>query len=587
MPKRRLKSRKAPARTAPSRKAGRSNHRQRDLKALMEVARTGDQALIGALVGPHLALRSRIEADSLLLPKEAWSELMIVPFVDLALTELGADWPEGPDLWSVTDWPSQIRWAVDRYVEIFRLLRAGATTAAALATRTFLERWSMNLANHFSLERTPEESESEYITRVWNTYEDNRRDHDVGQYWAELSELLHGRPLTKHQPYGRPLLLARLSLPERYWMHAKLSVIAKVIFRQVRGTVTTLAAERHLEPFHPTVGSGYLVLEDSPPELPFMSDATRPLDYLAAFSPASTETLKLGHRYRPALRDLFADYLHNGQPVHLAAVWAFLERRARTISLARKSFAFERKMFGPEFAPASLSIRIGKFVSTSEMALYVASDSVPAQRRDALCAAAAGLDAAWRLWLEDTDLAMGAVRVLLEQTARARTWRLRPIKADKLDSRPHASAPSRWVEEAGWRRLGSYLRALGEFAHMNPAMRRSSARSLLDALQGGADGASEQTARREALQLASELLALELAESLEASYPTLAKAYLEDALGVSHLDLVRHCNSVFDHAQNLKSTFDWGDPDWRSAPHSPGPNDPSQNTEMPSPVGDG
>jgi hypothetical protein len=103
------------------------------------------------------------------------------------------------------------------------------------------------------------------------------------------------------------------------------------------------------------------------------------------------------------------------------------------------------------------------------------------------------------LWLEDTDVAMGCVRSVLEQTSRARAWRLNPAKATKLEHGLVVPAPGRWVESAGWGHISLLSSALGEFAHTLWPDGVAHARKLLGSLQITDYEFPEYTARGEAL----------------------------------------------------------------------------------------
>jgi hypothetical protein len=93
-----------------------------------------------------------------------------------------------------------------------------------------------------------------------------------------------------------------------------------------------------------------------------------------------------------------------------------------------------------------------------------------------------------------------------------------------------------------------------------------SARDLLEALQGDDPELSEQTARRESLEFAAHLLALELFESIKQTAPALANQFLRDVIGMEEVDLVKRCEEVLDRSLTLKSQFEWGASDWTS-PH--------------------
>jgi hypothetical protein len=79
------------------------------------------------------------------------------------------------------------------------------------------------------------------------------------------------------------------------------------------------------------------------------------------------------------------------------------------------------------------------------------------QLRDLAAAAAvvsSSLRSAYWLWLEDDDRAMATLRCTLEQTARLRTWHLKPAKAATLEPTPQLRQGTGWRAPAcgGWLR---------------------------------------------------------------------------------------------------------------------------------------
>ncbi len=91
---------------------------------------------------------------------------------------------------------------------------------------------------------------------------------------------------------------------------------------------------------------------------------------------------------------------------------------------------------------------------------------------------------------------MGCLRCVVEQVARARTWRLRPDRARKIEANPN-STPRDWIEGAGWLRLSLLNRALGEFAHGSTQTNWHIARDALVAIQDAADNEEAQYTRHQ------------------------------------------------------------------------------------------
>jgi hypothetical protein len=132
---------------------------------------------------------------------------------------------------------------------------------------------------------------------------------------------------------------------------------------------------------------------------------------------------------------------------------------------------------------------------------------------DAFAVCASGLRSAQWLWLEDDDRAMGCLRTVIEQIARARTWRLRPDRARKIEVNPN-STPRDWIEGAGWKRLNLLNRALGEFAHGSAKVNWTMARNALVEIQDAEtldEEYAQYTGRTHALSAMIFLLAVECA----------------------------------------------------------------------------
>ena len=88
-----------------------------------------------------------------------------------------------------------------------------------------------------------------------------------------------------------------------------------------------------------------------------------------------------------------------------------------------------------------------------------------------------------------------------------------------------SAAPSRWLELAGFRRLATYNRALGQFAHIQEKLCVPGARTLLEKVQTGPATHPEYTARGDALNEAAYLLAHEVVARLEETEPRLAGVF--------------------------------------------------------------
>lgn len=122
--------------------------------------------------------------------------------------------------------------------------------------------------------------------------------------------------------------------------------------------------------------------------------------------------------------------------------WMAIEERwVRGRDTAEAAFTRERAVLGDAFGPLVLRGTIAQYRAIAEMA-DLASELVPvAPQAEALRAAVAALESAWVLWLQDLDESMTSMCSALEATARARAYRLEPVRAAKQDARP-GSRPS-------------------------------------------------------------------------------------------------------------------------------------------------
>ena len=211
------------------------------------------------------------------------------------------------------------------------------------------------------------------------------------------------------------------------------------------------------------------------------------------------------------LEALQLDYwsnLRRGPAVTLPAQ-AFVERRGRAITQARHAKKAEEAAVGL-MRENGVFGRLAPVLMAAEVSALVARwNNGPTS--GPLYMASTALRSAYFLWLEDDSRAMGALRVVLEHTAKARTYRLKPDKASRLQSTPFANSTTRWIEACGWRRLGMFTRCLSELSHLTGKARWPEALEGLRLIRGpniATDGEDKSifTARSNALDLVSYLL---------------------------------------------------------------------------------
>jgi hypothetical protein len=123
-------------------------------------------------------------------------------------------------------------------------------------------------------------------------------------------------------------------------------------------------------------------------------------------------------------------------------------------------------MLGDRFEVHGIESLATEAVLAGEMAAVLAQwlRQEPGKRSaaDAFAACASALRSAQWLWLEDDDRGMGCLRCVIEQVARARTWRVKPDRAAKVEASSKSTPPrldrGRWLEapepvEPGPRRI--------------------------------------------------------------------------------------------------------------------------------------
>lgn len=496
-----------------------------------------------------------------MLSTVGWEELLLLPTADIALSASRAKWPRTKNMTDPTDWPTHLRWSLDQFAEIQRLVAAGLTYGALMTSRLFLERWTINSAINASLSINEGEAESAFIDRVWATYGAHVHQN-MGQEWAWLSECLHGR--SDYQDVLRTdLFINGDNFPDPNTMQfsARISEISKsVLFVVLVGIHNELRAagiEDLPSPISvsPHVPSSELLGEITASEL--FTSQFAPLDTLTTFSKDAERLLAIGRRYRAEVNSLTADKLDTST-VPRDFLSALLERRARSIELAVQALTTESAFHDPEEGRAQLLARLFRYGAIAQGAILVAGRS-PKPEAQALRTAAAALESTWKLWLDDADTSLGCCRGLLEQTARARVHRIKPAKAERMEAT--RNPPNRWIEEARLKRLNEFGRALGEFSHLKLTSRRFAARQKLTEFQEDTTPYPEQTARLHAMETSAYFLAKEVYARFETHYPKLSQGFLEtvtlfDANGHEAFE-----NESMNRALTLRDS-DWGDPDF-------------------------
>lgn len=526
------------------------------------VSRRGYEAFAPLPMEAHTARYVHAREIPDFLPETALKTIFKIPLVDHALSVELTKWPYGPDLINRRSWPEIVLWGCDQVANAFRLMRMGDYTSSAILARSQLEIWTLNVAQAHVIEPRDEESTEDYFRRCWQVYPHLADLVDPGEAWVSLSEFIHGR-LYSFELYSYMWQSGSLDAIERARVRPisslghLISMVLDLTFHQVRAAASVLADRRGNERLASFLRADIEIVRSFGEPDGFYS-RLYPVDYRFCGSRQCNEGLREGLYYRDkirlaATRDRIID---NPSPGY--GFLAITERRARAIEAAADSFRAEERLYGENFYPSSLDARLFRFIGIEETALVVASWEAE-EEKDALTHASSALRSAWVLWLEDTDLAMASVRIVFEQTCRARAWRIKPQRAVRVASRP---TPPKWLEAAGWKRVSILARALGEFSHTDFKSRYHGARMALNGLQDSPESEGILTARRNALETCAYMLAHEVATRLDAISETLGNSFRD---AVTLLDKESHeetIESLLKRGHSMRD-FDFGDPVFR------------------------
>lgn len=507
--------------------------------------------------------RSSINAmEPLLMPSWMWRAGIGIGMADVLLERLGTPWDSYlPNVDSQRRWAIELREGLDSFARVAWCLRFGYTSAAVAIARKAFERWSFNVASSMGLEVVENETETEFFTRAWSASSNYVASRQLGEEWGMLSELLHGRSADLAGRHVKVTL--DMQLTDRTRIHRMIALFAEVWLRQVRGAVCRLAAENgQLSPNEAV--RALLPVKDIkglPSQPDFLTVFWQPLLFGFVDSKDAATYVKWGVTYRGVIAARANDPISIG----LFSDWMSIEERwVRAIERSQHSFERERKSIGKEFSPFSVRVRISRYRLISELADIVAEEIGDVHRGDAMRSAAAALESAWVMWLQDVDDSLSLARSVLENTARARVHRLKPGKASKMEGGPQThKAPNRWIEAAGWGRLTPFMRALNEFSHMQANSRHSGSWKLLIKVQELQPGVpAEHTARGHALERVAMMLAHEIVASVESEWPSLGKEFSQLVLEGDEETSRREFERWLDVTLNLKAAHSFGRPDY-------------------------
>lgn len=511
--------------------AGRAERRGRQVPPTVDgftaaLAARGYDAVAEALIARHNQRMERMDAAGVAMQMAAFPALSSYLPLQLVAEELGAPSGRMPSQ-SGSSWPEHLAWGLDSAAATVRLILAVQPIGAAVLARTQLERWSSNLQFNSDLTQAPGEDTVAWLDRLWSMpgLRLAPRSAGVGALFADLSEVLHGRgPLM-------PLVwldadVDDLPSADQLRLVDTLTDALVVSLTQVRTCLVTAAEEKDWDVLARTAAAVQLIApakswarDVSATAVPLIpghfSGLEGRLGALAAGFAKTVGAMRLGQdpKYPPETWPLLA----------------FGHQRWRALTAARWAYEREEKLLGDHFDAGGIEDLGVEAILSGEMAamlgLWLREAGASPLAADAFASSASALRSAHWLWLEDDDRAMGCLRCVIEQLARARTWRLKPQRATKIEASPN-STPRDWIEASGWRRLGLLSRALGEFAHGSTSTDWHGARYALVALQPDPEQEIAQfTGRTHALTALIFMVSVECAAWVDQFSTDLGAAY--------------------------------------------------------------
>lgn len=351
-------------------------------------------------------------------------------------------------------WPAHLGWGLDSTVGAARFMLSIQPIGAAILARTQMERWSANLEFNSGIEQAPGEDTTTWFNRLWSAPgmwpPPTTEPPPVGDIYADLSELLHARgPLM-------PLVwLDTVDItddPSREHVE-QLDIIGDAVIvslNQVRRCLATALED-----------NGHDELAAYVYSVPLVAPAKSRLPNLAAFLWPMTPLLfqnagaeaQLGGA-ATGMREVILARCEDREPDQPEQTWPVLcfgSHRFRALMTARNAYRAEEAILGDRFGESPIEELTTEAVLAGEMAallaLWLRHDPGRGSAANAFVVCASALRSAEWLWLEDDPRAMGCLRCVIEQLARARTWRTKPHRALKIEANPN-STPRDWMEGA-------------------------------------------------------------------------------------------------------------------------------------------
>lgn len=526
-------ARRAAAR-AQRKDADRAERRGRQVPATVEgfktaLANRGFDGVAEALISRHNQRMERLQAAGESMQRCTFPVLSGYLPMQLVAEELGAH-PGRMPSHSGSTWPDHLAWGLDSVAASVRLMLAMQPVGAAVLARTQLERWSSNLQFNSDLAQVPDEDTAAWLTRLWGSpgVPLTPRSSTVGNLFADLSEVLHGRGPLMPLVWLDVADITDLPSSEHFRLVDTLTDALVVSLTQVRSGLTTAAQVKDW----PVLTNVAAAIRLIAPAHSWARDVAATIGPLipSHFTGLDGQLGALATGYVKTIDSL----RHGQEPEYPSEAWplfAFGHQRYRALIAAKHAFNHERELLGERFGEHRIEELATESVLSCEMAAMLAvwlrQRKTAPLAADAFATCASALKSAYWLWLEDDERAMGCLRCVIEQLARARTWRLKPERAAKIEAKQNAT-PRDWIEASGWRRLGLLNRALGEFTHGSTDADWARARDALVALQPDPqDELAQFTGRTHTLTALIFMVSVECAAWTDKFSADLGKAYRE------------------------------------------------------------
>lgn len=520
----------------------------------------------------HLQIRRRLLANHNLrmvrtgrLPppylEQCWKPIRYLTLHYSGLRKIGYDEDAHPAAF-VGQWPDHLRWGLDSIQQAVRLLLAGQLIGASVIARSQLERWTGNRANNIKFSRLPGESTSAFADRVWKgrtfdqlRFRSDETDDVIDGKRLQVGDIMEGLSKNIHAEHNAATIGWANSAFEDFTDEAVdaarlVSDALVLVSRQLGIAVAALLAEkghhgaaRAVATFHPPIPRTGIA------PLP---GALWPANMLLIQGPAAIPVHRMAARF-DALQLKPSSVRPRNSDSELM-LFCFTHYRSRCIRHAETAFLAEEKMLGRRLTQDHLSRNEFPPVITSEMAASLSSwlpaGSYP---RAAAGAIADALRGTYWLWLEDDMRSMATLRVVLEQAARLRVWRLKPQHGSRLEAN---GTPTRWLQKAGWARLSSLNLALGELSHYREDVKWGAAFELLALLNPSVTREEAPfTARRHALEAVTRLVNHELREYISALNPDVGLALdtIAEEIFAGGTQVQKQLDDYLNHVQSYRS----------------------------------